>query len=83
LIPGDQSIAGKDGVECQNADVGAAVDQAGAIRVRAGLSVEAVAQFVQNGGAFAKDGVDLDQLLVGGDQLPDVFPADFKFIQAA
>jgi hypothetical protein len=36
---------------------------------------QAVAQFVENGGAFAKDRVHLDKLLVGGDQLADVFPA--------
>ncbi|EKE17546.1 MAG: hypothetical protein ACD_10C00402G0002 [uncultured bacterium] len=50
--------------------------------MRAFLGVKAVPQFVQNGWAFAENGVYLDQLLVGGDQLADVLPADFKFFQA-
>lgn len=44
--------------------------------------LQAVAQFVENGGAFAKNGINLYQLLMGRDQASYVLPGDFKFTQS-
>jgi hypothetical protein len=42
---------------------------------------QAEAQLVEDGRAFAENRVDLDQLLVGGDQVADVLPWYFKVVQ--
>jgi hypothetical protein len=42
---------------------------------------QAEAQLVEDGGAFAEDRVDLDQLLVGGNQVANVLPWYFKVVQ--
>lgn len=84
VVRGDrdnQPIAGKNGVQCQDADVGAAVDQHRAARQFAVQFLQAVAEFVQNRRSFAENGVDLDQLLMGRQELAQARPFHFELLQ--
>lgn len=79
----DQAVTGKHCIQRQHADVGAAVDDAGALRVLLVECIEADTQLVEDRRPFAENGVDLDQLLVSGNQGAEVFPGLGQFVETA